>query len=82
MDRIMDRPHHRPTQRIRGQIVMEMPLSRATQGTRLVPRGTSIQPACQSLTMHDVVDDIQTQMTDLSKAQKEEMDHNLEKLGE
>ena len=61
---------------------MEMPLSRATQDTRLVPRGTSIQPACQSLTMHDVVDDIQTQMTDLSKAQMKEWDHNLEKLGE
>ena len=61
---------------------MEMPLSRATQGTRLVPRGTSIQPACQSLTMDGVVDDIQTQMTDLSKAQKDEMGHKLKTLGE
>ena len=81
MDRIMDRPRHRFT-RIRGQIVMEMPLSRVTQGTRLVPRGTSIQPACPSLTMDVVVDDIQTQMTDLSKAQKDEMGHKLKTLGE
>ena len=78
----MDRPRHRFTQRIRGEIVMEMPLSRVTQGTRLVPRGTSIQPACPRLTMDVVVDDIQTQMVDLSKAQKDEMGHKLETLGE
>ena len=78
----MDRPRHRFTQRIRRQIVMEMRLSRVTQGTRLVPRGTSIQPACPRLTMDVVVDDIQTQMTDLSKAQKDEMGHKLKTLGE
>ena len=60
---------------------MEMPLPRATLGTRHVPRGTSIQPACQSLTTHDV-GDIETQMPDFSEAQMKESNNELEKLGE